>query len=57
MTFEMRQLQEGMERNTQTLERILSKGIVLNDAEFTRRYQRAAVQYGRKANKELGLYR
>lgn len=56
-SFEMRQLQEGLERNTQVLEKILSQGVILDDGEFTRRYQRAAKQYGRKANKELGLYR
>lgn len=55
-SFEMRQLQEGLERNTQVLERILSQGVILDDGEFTRRYQRAVVQYGWRTNKELGLY-
>lgn len=55
-SFEMRQLQEGLERNTQVLEKILSQGIVLDDGEFTRRYQHAATEYRRMSGRELGLY-
>lgn len=55
--FEMRQLQESVERNTQILQKILDKGIILDDNEFENRYKRAAVRYGRRTNAELGLYR
>ena len=55
--FEMRQLQESVERNTQILQKILDNGIILDDNEFENRYKRAAVRYGRRTNAELGLYR
>lgn len=45
--FEMRQLQESVERNTQILQKILDNGIILDDNEFTERYKRAAVKYGK----------
>lgn len=55
-TFEIRQLKDSVEQNTRILEKLLEQGVILNDNEFTRRYQRSAVAYGRRTGKELGLY-
>ncbi len=56
MEFENRQLRASVEQNTRILEQILSKGIVLDDNEFTSRYKSAASKFMDRHHYEMGLY-
>ena len=56
MEFENRQLRASVEQNTKILEQILSKGIVLDDNEFTSRYKSAASKFMDRHHYEMGLY-
>lgn len=56
MEFENRRLRASVEQNTKILEQILSKGIVLDDNEFTSRYKSAASKFMDRHHYEMGLY-
>lgn len=55
LDFQNQQLQSSIEENTSVLQEILARGIVLDDNNFTKRYERSARAYRRRTGAQLGV--